>query len=140
MAKNTNKTTETVASVSDFINTIADEAKRADSFKLTALMEEASGHKAKMWGPAIVGFGSYHYKYESGREGDAPLIAFSPRKNSLTLYLPDFESKEQLLQKLGKHKQSGGCTHIIKLTDVDNTVLKQLLDESFKHAETTHCK
>lgn len=140
MAKNTNKTTETIASVSDFINTIADESKRADSFKLTALMEEASGHKAKMWGPAIVGFGSYHYKYESGREGDAPLIAFSPRKNSLTLYLPGFESKEQLLQKLGKHKQSGGCTHIVKLTDVDNTVLRQLLNESFKHAETTHSK
>jgi len=75
-----------------------------------------------------------------GREGDAPLIAFSPRKNSLTLYLPGFESKEQLLQKLGKHKQSGGCTHIVKLTDVDNTVLRQLLNESFKHAETTHCK
>lgn len=140
MAKNTNKTTETVASVSDFINTIADETKRADSFRLTELMEEASSHKAKMWGPAIVGFGSYHYKYESGREGDAPLIAFSPRKSSLTLYLPGFEGKEQLLQKLGKHKQSGGCTHIVKLTDVDNTVLKQLLDESFKHAETTHCK
>ncbi|MGF7075693.1 DUF1801 domain-containing protein [Mucilaginibacter sp. 3215] len=140
MAKNTNKTTETVASVSNFINTITDETKRADCFKLSELMEEASGHKAKMWGPAIVGFGSYHYQYESGREDDAPLIAFSPRKNSLTLYLPGFESKEQLLQKLGKHKQSGGCTHIVKLTDVDNTVLKQLLDESFKHAETTHCK
>ena len=140
MAKNTNKTTETIASVSDFINTITDETKRADSFKLSELMEEASGHKAKMWGPAIIGFGSYHYKYESGREGDAPLIAFSPRKSSLTLYLPGFESKEQLLQKLGKHKQSGGCTHIVKLTNVDNTVLKQLLDESFKHAETTHCK
>ncbi|WPU97784.1 DUF1801 domain-containing protein [Mucilaginibacter sp. cycad4] len=140
MAKNTNKTTETVASVSDFINTIADETKQADSFKLTMLMEEASGHKAKMWGPAIVGFGSYHYKYESGREGDAPLIAFSPRKSSLTLYLPGFESKEQLLQKLGKHKQSGGCTHIVKLADVDNAVLRQLLNESFKHAETTHCK
>ncbi|SEO64221.1 protein of unknown function (DU1801) [Mucilaginibacter gossypiicola] len=140
MAKNTNKTTETVASVSDFINTIADETKRADSFKLTELMEEASSHKAKMWGPAIIGFGSYHYKYDSGREGDAPLIAFSPRKSSLTLYLPGFESKEQLLQKLGKHKQSGGCTHIVKLTDVDNTILRQLLNESFKHAETTHCK
>lgn len=140
MAKNTNKTTETVASVSDFINTIADETKRADSFRLTELMEEASGHNAKMWGPAIVGFGSYHYKYESGREGDAPLIAFSPRKSSLTLYLPGFESKEHLLQKLGKHKQSGGCTHIVKLTDVDHVVLKQLLKESFKQAEATHCK
>ncbi|WP_121811621.1 DUF1801 domain-containing protein [Mucilaginibacter kameinonensis] len=140
MAKNTNKTTENESSVADFINTIADETKRAYSFKLAELMEEASGQKAKMWGPAIVGFGSYHYKYESGREGDAPLIAFSPRKSSLTLYLPSFESKEQLLQKLGKHKQSGGCTHIIKLTDVDAAVLTQLLSESFKHAETTHCK
>ncbi|UOE50667.1 DUF1801 domain-containing protein [Mucilaginibacter sp. SMC90] len=140
MAKNTNKTIETEASVSDFINTVADETKRADCFKLAQLMEKASGYKAKMWGPAIVGFGSYHYKYDSGREGDAPLIAFSPRKSSLTLYLPGFGDKEQLLQKLGKHKQSGGCTHIAKLTDVDATVLTQLLDQSFIHAETTHCK
>jgi hypothetical protein len=140
MAKNTNKTTETESSVADFINTITDETKRTDSFKLAELMEEVTTLKAKMWGPAIVGFGSYHYKYESGREGDAPLIAFSPRKSSLTLYLPGFESKEQLLQKLGKHKQSGGCTHIVKLTDVDTAVLKELLSESFKHAETVHCK
>jgi hypothetical protein len=140
MAKNTNKTTENENSVAGFINTIADETKRADCFKLTDLMEEASGHTAKMWGPAIVGFGSYHYKYESGREGDAPLIAFSPRKNSLTLYLPGFESKEQLLQKLGKYKQSGGCTHIVKLADANSAVLKELLKEAFKHAEITHCK
>ncbi|MDB5147698.1 MAG: hypothetical protein JWQ57_1718 [Mucilaginibacter sp.] len=140
MAKNTNKTTETESSVADFINTITDETKRADSFKLAELMEEATGLKAKMWGPAIIGFGSYHYKYESGREGDAPLIAFSPRKSSLTLYLVGFDGKEQLLQKLGKHKQSGGCTHIAKLADVDIVVLKELLKEAFKHAEIVHCK
>jgi len=140
MAKNTNKTIENENSVAGFIATIADETKRADSFKLAELMEGASGQKAKMWGPAIVGFGSYHYKYESGREGDAPLIAFSPRKSSLTLYLPGFESKEQLLQKLGKHKQSGGCTHIVKLTDVDISALKELLKEAFKHAEIIHHK
>jgi hypothetical protein len=140
MAKNTNKTTENEASVADFLNAIEDATKRADCFKLVELMAEASGHDAKMWGPAIVGFGSYHYKYESSREGDAPLIAFSPRKSSLTLYLPGFEAKEQLLKQLGKHKQSGGCTHIVKLTDVDDTVLKQLLKESFKQAEAVHCK
>ena len=140
MAKTGNKTTENKNSVTDFIKSVPDEQRKKDAFALIEIIKKQSGFDAKMWGSAIIGFGSYHYKYESGREGDAPLIAFSPRKNSLTLYLPDFESKEQLLQKLGKHKQSGGCTHIIKLTDVDNTVLKQLLDESFKHAETTHCK
>jgi hypothetical protein len=138
MAKNTNKTTENEASVADFINTVADETKRADCFKLVKLMETVSSHPAKMWGPAIVGFGSYHYKYESGREGDAPLIAFSPRKTSLTLYLAGFEGKEQLLQQLGKHKQSGGCTHIVKLTDVDIAVLKQLINEAYQHAKTAH--
>ena len=116
MAKNTNKTTETAASVSDFINTIADETKRADSFKLTALMEKASGHKAKMWGPAIVGFGSYHYKYESGHEGDACRIGFSPRKANIALYLPAVvKSQGELLSKLGKHKVGGGCIYIISL-------------------------
>lgn len=138
MAKNTNKTTENEASVAGFINTVADESKRADCFKLVELMETASSHPAKMWGPAIVGFGSYHYKYDSGREGDAPLIAFSPRKSSLTLYLASFEGKEQLLQKLGKHKQSGGCTHIVKLSDVDMVVLKQLIGEAFEYAKITH--
>ncbi|MEO3403916.1 DUF1801 domain-containing protein [Mucilaginibacter sp. CAU 1740] len=138
MAKNTNKTTENEASVADFINTVAEETKRADCFTLVELMETASSHPAKMWGPAIVGFGSYHYKYESGREGDAPLIAFSPRKSSLTLYLAGFDGKEQLLQKLGKHKQSGGCTHIVKLSDVDMAVLKQLLRDAFEHAKIVH--
>lgn len=138
MAKNTNKTTENEASVADYINTIADETQRADSFTLVNLLGEATGLPAKMWGPAIVGFGSYHYKYESGREGDAPLIAFSPRKTSLTLYLSAFEGKEQLLQKLGKHKQSGGCTHIKKLTDVDKDVLSLMLSSSFAHSKVIH--
>lgn len=138
MAKNTNKTTETEASVANFIYTIADETQRADSFTLIELMQEASGLPAKMWGPAIVGFGSYHYKYESGREGDAPLIAFSPRKSSLTLYLTGFDNKEQILQKLGRHKQSGGCTHIVKLANVDIAVLKQLIGEAYQHAKVMH--
>ena len=138
MAKNTNKTIVNEASVADFINTVADETQRADSFTLVDLMHEATTLSAKMWGPAIVGFGSYHYKYESGREGDAPLIAFSPRKTSLTLYLAGFEGKELLLQKLGKHKQSGGCTHIVKLANVDIAILKQLINGAYQHAKTVH--
>jgi hypothetical protein len=138
MAKNTNKTIETEASVSDFINTVEDETKRSDGFKIIELMQEVTGLEAKMWGPAIVGFGSYHYKSEAGREGDAPLVAFSPRKSSFSLYLSGYDGKVQLLEKLGKHKQSGGCTHIVKLADVDTEVLQQLIKGAFEKAKTLH--
>ncbi|MDT3402889.1 DUF1801 domain-containing protein [Mucilaginibacter terrae] len=129
-----NQTIENQASVTDFINTVADETKRADSFKLIDLMSNATGLPAKMWGPAIVGFGSYHYKYESGREGDAPRVGFSPRANALTLYLAmDFPRKEQLLAKLGKHKTSVACIYIKKLADVDLEVLKEMIADSVKY-------
>jgi hypothetical protein len=101
-------------------------------------MQEVTGLKAKMWGTAIVGFGSYHYKSDSGREGDAPLVAFSPRKSSFSLYLSGYDGKVQLLEKLGKYKQSGGCTHIVKLADVDTEVLKQLISGAFEKAKTLH--
>lgn len=132
MAKN--KTTETEGSVSDFINGVADENKRADCFKIIDLIEQQTGLPAKMWGPAIVGFGSYHYKYESGREGDAPLVGFSPRANAITLYISTgFSRREELLRKFGKHTTGKGCIYLKKLSDVNTEVLKEMVDESVKY-------
>ena len=128
MAKN--KTTETAESVNDFINTIADETKRADSFKLVELIEQSMGIPARLWGPSIVGFGSYHYKYASGHEGDAPIIAFSPRANAISLYFGDFENRNELLSIFGKHKVAKSCIYIKKLADVDIEVLKRIITEA----------
>lgn len=126
MAKN--KTTETESSVTDFINAVEDTAKRNDSFELVKIMQEESGFEPKMWGPGIIGFGSYHYKYDSGHEGDAPLVAFSPRKAAISLYCyTTTENKEELLSKLGKHKASKGCIYIKKLTDIDTEILRKMI-------------
>lgn len=126
MAKN--KTTETESSVVDFINTVDDEVKRNDSFELIKIMHEATGSEAKMWGSNIIGFGSYHYKYASGHEGDAPLAGFSPRKTAISLYLSlPTEKREELLLKLGKHKPSKGCIYVKKLADIDVEVLKKMV-------------
>ena len=131
MAKSTNKTTETTASVTGFIDAVADETKRNDSFRLIDIMKEQTGYDAKMWGPGIVGFGSYHYKYESGREGDAPLVGFSPRKAELSIYLnTEFPHKEKLLQQFGKHRAGVGCIYIKKLEDIDIAVLKKMIKAS----------
>ena len=132
MAKN--KTIETTGSVTDFLNTVADDTKRNDSFKLVEIMEEQTGYKAKMWGPAIVGFGSYHYKYESGREGDAPLVGFSPRKAEISIYLmQDPAERERLLPDLGKHKTDGGCIRVKKLQDINIDVLREMTTTSVKY-------
>jgi hypothetical protein len=126
MAKN--KTTETESSVTDFINAVEDTAKRNDSFELVKIMQKESGFEPKMWGPGIIGFGSYHYKYASGHEGDAPLVAFSPRKAAISLYCyTTTENKEELLSKIGKHKASKGCIYIKKLTDVDTEILRKMI-------------
>ena len=102
-------------------------------------MKKQSGFDAKMWGPAIVGFGSYHYKYESGREGDAPLVAFSPRKAEISLYLSSsFDKRDELLAKLGKHKSAKACVYIKKLEDVDVKVLEKMVELSVKHVKKTH--
>ena len=136
MAKSTNKTTETENSVSDFLNSVADETKRADSFQLVQIMQEYTGFEARMWGPAIVGFGSYHYKYASGREGDAPLVGFSPRAREISLYLAqDFTEKEKLLQHFGKHRTGAGCVYIKKLQDINIEVLGKLITNSVKHLQ-----
>ena len=132
MAKAKNKTVENDGSVDDFLNNVKDETKKADSLKIKTLMEEISGETAKMWGGSIVGFGNYHYKYESGREGDFMKIGFSPRAQNLTLYImPGFERYEELMGKLGKHKTGKSCLYVKKLADVDEAVLKELMTASY---------
>jgi len=132
MAKQ-NKTTETENSVPDFLKTIKDEKKRSDCSALVKLISTHTKLKAKMWGTAIIGFGSYHYVYESGREGDAPLVGLSPRANAITLYLSGVKDKTELLKKLGKHKLGGGCLYIQKLEDIDTAILTKLVDHSIKN-------
>ena len=133
MAKSKAKTTETENSVTAFINSVDDETQKADCFTLIDIMKEQTGFDAKLWGPSIVGFGSYHYKYESGHEGDAPLVAFSPRKSQISLYLSsDFENKEALLLKFGKHKSAKACIYVKKLEDINMAVLKKMIAGSIK--------
>ena len=127
------KTKPTNASVEKFLNQVADEARREDCFKVAKMMEEITGEKPKMWGPSIVGFGSYHYKYASGQEGDWPIAAFSPRKQDLTLYLlPGFQEHAELMQQLGKHRTGKSCLYIKRLSDVHGPTLKKLIRESVK--------
>jgi hypothetical protein len=128
MMASKNKTTATNAGVIDFINAFVDkEEKKQDSFRLIELMREWSGYEPKMWGPTIIGFGSYHYKYESGHEGDAPILGFSPRKAAFSLYVhsPTAESTV-LLDNLGKFKLAKACIYVKKLSDINIETLEQL--------------
>ncbi|HYV93435.1 MAG TPA: DUF1801 domain-containing protein [Chitinophagales bacterium] len=132
MAKN--KTTETKASVAAYLMKIKDEERRTDFSAVIDLITKHTGLEPKMWGTAIVGFGSYHYKYESGREGDAPLAGIASRANAITLYLGSgFDKREALLSKFGKHKISGGCIHIQKLEDIDTGILIKMVKNSITH-------
>lgn len=132
MAKN--KTQPTKASVTDFINAIEDKEMRADVRRVAAMMRKATGKRAKMWGPSIVGYGTYHYKYASGREGDFLMAGFSPRKQALTVYImPGFSKFDALMKKLGKYKTGKSCLYIKRLSDVDESVLEQLIDGSVRH-------
>ena len=129
-----NKTVPTNQSVEQFLDAITDERKRQDSLTILELMRQVTGMEPKMWGSSIVGFGSYHYKYPSGREGDTILAGFSPRKQNLTVYnMGGFEQYNDLLKKLGKHTIGGGCLYIKRLDDVDLSTLKSLIEESVKH-------
>lgn len=132
MAKN--KTTETNESTTDFINTfVEDETKKKDAFELIKIMQEVTHFEPKMWGPSIIGFGSYHYKYASGHEGDAPLVGFSPRKAAISLYINvPTENRDELLSKLGKHKASKGCIYVKKIADIDIEVLKKMISLSLQ--------
>jgi len=123
-----NKTKPTQASVESYIAAIEDEARRKDCEALSKLMTQVAKQPATMWGPSIVGFGSYHYKYESGREGDSCLVGFSNRKSEICLYLTaDVLAQEELVSKLGKHKTGKGCLYVRKLGDVDLKVLEKLV-------------
>jgi hypothetical protein len=126
-----NKTKPTKLSVAAFIAALTDQAKRADARALVTLMQSATGEKPKMWGPSVIGFGSYHYTYDSGREGDMPLIGFSPRKAAIVLYNTiGCRDSEALLAKLGKHSTGKACLYIKKLADVDHRVLQALVVKS----------
>ena len=126
-----NQTQPTKESVSAFLDTIQDETRRADAKKLVKMMQAASGEKPKMWGPAIVGFGSQHYKYETGREGDMPVIGFSPRKAASVLYgITESSDTEALFASLGKHSTGKSCLYIKKLADVDLKTLESLIVKS----------
>ena len=123
------------ASVEDFLNKVEDEQKRKDCFEIIEMMKQVTKEEPKMWGPAIIGFGSYHYKYESGREGDMMQIGFSPRKQNITLYVGlGGETESPLLKKLGKYTTGKGCLYIKRLADVDRKALQELIKDSFKKA------
>ncbi|KFL35629.1 DUF1801 domain-containing protein [Arenimonas donghaensis] len=131
MARTENKTQPTHADVDAFLDAVADPQRREDCRRIRALMQEATGAPAEMWGPSIIGFGRYRYRYESGREGEWMLTGFSPRKNDLTLYImPGFDRFETLLAKLGKHKTGKSCLYVKRLADVDLHVLEQIVRES----------
>ena len=123
-----NKTQPTEASVAAFVAAIADERQRADSERLIALMSRVTGEPATMWGPSIIGFGSYHYRYASGRQGDAPLVGFSPRRSALTLYASAGDDvRADVLARLGPHKVGKGCVYLKRLSDVDEQALVELI-------------
>lgn len=122
-----NKTKPTKVSVAEFIDSLPDPSKRADAKALVKLMQKAAGEKPTMWGPSIIGFGSHHYVYDSGREGDMPLISFAPRKAATVLYgMTGFDGSEAFMAKLGKHTTGKGCLYIKKLSDVDQKVLETM--------------
>ncbi|MXW27332.1 MAG: DUF1801 domain-containing protein [Chloroflexi bacterium] len=131
-----NKTQKTGASVEKFLESVTSPRRREDGLAVLAMMREITGLEPEMWGPSIIGFGDYHYKYESGREGDFFLTGFSPRKQSLTLYIMSgLEGHEDLLEKLGKHRTGTACLYINKLADVDTDILRDLIRISFESAQ-----
>jgi len=130
------KMKENNSSVIEFIEKIEHPRKKEDAYKLLEIFEEVSGYKAKMWGESIIGFGSYHYKYKTGREGDAPYAAFSPRKAKISLYLTwDDPARDELLKDFGKHTSSKACIYVNKLNDISIGVLKKLIRQSIEFVE-----
>jgi len=122
------KTKPTTVKIEDFLESVPSTLRREDACRVMSMMEEITGEKPVMWGPSIIGFGTYHYTYESGHEGDACIAGFSPRKANLVIYLTSgFADKNELVEKLGKHKASKSCLYINKLSDIDLSVLEQLV-------------
>ena len=133
------KTKRNDTSVEGFLNGIADERKRQEAFTILHLMQEVTGETPTMWGDTIVGFGSYHYKYASGREADWMLTCFSPRKQNLTVYImAGFAQYDELMARLGKHATGSSCLYIKKLQDIDLTVLRELVSQSVAHMKATN--
>src|SRR5690554_7924280 len=129
------KTSYTSADVHKFVNSFADtEQKKKDSFELIKLLRDITGEEPKMWGPSIIGFGNYHYKYASGHEGDAPVLGFSPRKSAFSLYVySNTEKSKSLLDDLGKFKMGKACIYVKRLSDIDLSVLRALCRESIQY-------
>ena len=131
-----NKTVKTKVSVTQFLDQVKNDRRRADGKTLLKLMKKVTGKQPKMWGPSIIGFDEYHYKYESGREGDMCMIGFSPRSTALVIYvMSSFPGFQDLLKKLGKHKTSKACLYINKLADVDMEVLEQIIHGAYEFAK-----
>lgn len=134
-----NKTQPTPIEPASFIAAVEDETKRADSFRLLELMGSITGAEPVMWGPTMIGFGTYHYQYDSGREGDFFLTGFSPRKTALTLYImAGFSRYDDLMARLGKFKTGKSCLYVKRLADVDEEVLKELITESIQYMRATY--
>lgn len=125
------KTKPTDDSVVEFVEAVEKPAKKEDAYRLLDIFFEESGYEPKMWGPSIIGYGSYHYKYKTGHEGDAPLVGFSPRKTAISLYIaPEEEERELYLSRLGKHKSGKACIYVNKLSDIDEEVLREMIRRS----------
>lgn len=133
------KTKETDSSVMAFIESVDHPRKREDAFQLLDIFTETTGYQAKMWGPSIIGFGKYHYKYKTGHEGDAPLVGFSPRKAKISLYFATGDTeREQLLKDFGKHTTGKACVYINKVADINIDVLKALIKQSIVFLQETY--
>ena len=133
------KTKENESNVIEFIEKVENPKKRQDSYKLLDIFTETTGFQAKMWGPSIIGFGSYHYRYASGHEGDAPLVGFSPRKVKISLYFQiDDTKKEELLKDFGKYTAAKACVYITKVEDISVDVLKELINQSVIFLKETY--
>ncbi len=133
------KTKETDRSVIEFIERVENPKKREDAYRLLNIFTETTGYKAKMWGTSIIGFGAYHYKYESGHEGDAPLVGFSPRKAKISLYFATGNTKlVDLLKDFGKHTTGKACVYINKVSDIDVNILKLLINQSVAFLKETY--
>ena len=133
-----NKTMPTDADVGAFIDGVDSDRRRQEARTVLALMREITGEEPVMWGPSIIGFGRVHYRYDSGREGDMPAAAFSPRKSQLTVYIDEFDEREELLEQLGPHSTGKSCLYIKRLADVDQDVLEQMLHAEIEYMDATY--
>lgn len=133
------KTNQTDDSVEEFIDSIKDEAKRDDSRAITRLMAAATGEEPKMWGTSIVGFGKHHYQYANGKPAEICKVGFAPRSRSFAFYLPKYPEHASLIEKLGKHKYSGGCLHVTRLADVDADVLARMVAKAYRTSGSGAC-